>query len=91
MIFCVSPAVLLLASNFHKQWEKGNPRKVKGVRLKEMMLTETQEKEETQKPKAEGNRPDQLVAFDTTILAAALCLFKQDKLSLLDMAMLFAN
>lgn len=72
-------------SNFHKQWVKSNPRKEEGVTLKEMMLTKTQEKKETQQPKADGNRPDQLAALDTTILATALCLFKQDKLSSLDM------
>lgn len=49
------------------------------------MLTKTDGEEETQQPKAERNRPDQLVALDTTILATALCLFKQEQLSLLDM------
>lgn len=79
VIFCVLPAVLLLVSSFLQQWVKGNPRKVEGVRLKEMMLKKTQEKKETQQPKAEGKRPDQLAALDTTILATALYLFKQDK------------
>lgn len=48
------------------------------MRVKE--TTKTLEKEETQQPKDEGNRPDQLVALDTTVLATALCLFKQNKL-----------
>lgn len=48
------------------------------MRVKE--ITKTLEKEETQQPKDEGNRPDQLVALDTTILATAQCLFKQNKL-----------
>lgn len=56
-------------SFFHKQWVKGDPRRVEGVRVKE--ITKTLEKEETQQPKDEGNRPDQLVALDTTILATA--------------------
>lgn len=48
------------------------------MRVKE--ITKTLEKEETQQPKDEGNRPDQLVALDTTILATAQCLSKQNKL-----------